>query len=644
MLKKWQLKNFKSVRSLPELELGPITVFVGANSSGKSTLIQSILLIKQTLTYAPADRPVALNGPLLKLGNFLDIESVKSKDNYIEVGWEYDRDYLTSQLNLPSSIPTFGVRNRLSRYAEEANKIGCNFRFEVRDRKSADELYLLQPTLLSSSLSVMVTPKESSESKENYVKVERAKRSVIEKSNSYGVISDQNTAYDSALGFDVVKIDSDSESQICEDKPDSKLIGAWLRHFFPYYVAISYDEAKRKARRIAELICSPTKYVSDSAEQLLEHPVNRTTIDMIFKYLESVAKKSEGKIEIETRSIEHIKTVKELREEISTAVRQRGIRTRNVRGRMFRPFLPIALDDLQSRIEESLLNLIHPSTEIDFGSSRNITSAAYWMREYFVEYVKYLGPLRDEPKPLYPLEALTNPTDVGYRGEHTAAVLDLHKDRRVEYIPSRIFVGPLTTGGAESATLHDAVVDWLSYMGVLEDVTTGDRGKFGHELQVRTAEVEKLHDLTNVGVGVSQVLPIVVMALLAESGSLLIFEQPELHLHPLVQTRLADFFASLALFGKQCIVETHSEYMVYRMRRRIAEADNDSLVNLCRIYFVERKSGESICRQVRVTEFGAIADWPADFFDQSQSETERIILAASKKRDEQIRRIRKLKS
>jgi predicted ATPase len=169
-------------------------------------------------------------------------------------------------------------------------------------------------------------------------------------------------------------------------------------------------------------------------------------------------------------------------------------------------------------------------------------------------------------------------------------------------------------------------------MGVVDGVSTDDRGKIGHELRVRTAGIEKFHDLTNVGVGVSQVLPIVLMALLASTGSLLIFEQPELHLHPRVQTRLADFFISVALSGRQCLLETHSEYLIHRLRRRVAEAEGAALTKLSKLYFVEREGGLTSCRSVDITKYGAILDWPVEFFDQSQIEAEKILVAAATKR------------
>jgi predicted ATPase len=122
------------------------------------------------------------------------------------------------------------------------------------------------------------------------------------------------------------------------------------------------------------------------------------------------------------------------------------------------------------------------------------------------------------------------------------------------------------------------------------------------------------------------------MTLLAESPCLLIFEQPELHLHPKVQARLADFFLSAALLGKQCLLETHSEYLVERFRRRIAEAPDESLVRMLKVYFTERKEGTTTCTPVAISRYGAITEYPEEFFDQSQLEAEGILQAARAKR------------
>src|ERR1700675_3792599 len=96
MLVSWTIDNFKSIGKELKLSLSPITILVGANSSGKSSIIQSILLIKQTLQYATADRPIALNGPLLKLGNYTDVKNVTTKAEGFRIGWSYDSEFLPS--------------------------------------------------------------------------------------------------------------------------------------------------------------------------------------------------------------------------------------------------------------------------------------------------------------------------------------------------------------------------------------------------------------------------------------------------------------------------------------------------------------------------------------------------------------------
>ena len=88
----------------------------------------------------------------------------------------------------------------------------------------------------------------------------------------------------------------------------------------------------------------------------------------------------------------------------------------------------------------------------------------------------------------------------------------------------------------------------------------------------------------------------------------------------------------MPLLGKQCIVETHSEYLIERFRRRIAEDDTDCYTRLISVYFFEMQDAQTNFRNVEINEYGAILDWPAEFFDQAADETEQIIAAAAAKR------------
>lgn len=101
----------------------------------------------------------------------------------------------------------------------------------------------------------------------------------------------------------------------------------------------------------------------------------------------------------------------------------------------------------------------------------------------------------------------------------------------------------------------------------------------------------------------------------------MIFEQPELHLHPKVQTRLADFFISMSLLNKQCIVESHSEHIINQLRFRIAHDSNSSDVReSTKIYFVEKNENAPKFIPIDINEYGAIPDWPEGFFDQTTKE------------------------
>jgi predicted ATPase len=258
--------------------------------------------------------------------------------------------------------------------------------------------------------------------------------------------------------------------------------------------------------------------------------------------------------------------------------------------------------------------------------------AADYVTSFFADGIRYLGPLRDEPKAVYPMTGYNDPKDIGFRGEFTAAVLENHKNEQVRYLATNQFpFSSRARNQLQQASLEEAVTDWLRHLGIASEVATQDKGKLGHELTISTGGSQQLHDLTHVGVGVSQALPIVVSSLLAPSGATLIFEQPELHLNPRVQTRLADFFVSLMLAGKQCIIETHSEYLISRLRFLAAMAEDVAISGSTKIYFVEKPGIESVYREVSISETGGIKNWPAGFFDEAEKNSEAIIRAQMEK-------------
>ncbi len=157
----------------------------------------------------------------------------------------------------------------------------------------------------------------------------------------------------------------------------------------------------------------------------------------------------------------------------------------------------------------------------------------------------------------------------------------------------------------------DAQVEWL--VGKVETSST-DRIHALVLIDKRTSTVVTHRD---VGIGISQVLPVLVMAY-GSQGKLIAMEQPEVHLHPALQAELGDVFIEAALGERQntFILETHSEHLILRLMRRIREGkihpDDVGVV------FVQPLSRGSRFIELRIDEEGDFIDeWPGGFFEES---------------------------
>ena len=620
MITKWRLENFKSIGKPTELDLGPLTILAGANSSGKSTIIQSMLLITQTLGNRISSRSVILNGPIIKLGAFNDLKTYGGENQNIQLGWNLEPQ--GDRYGLYEFSSSSGL---FSRFLNEYKSLSCDLSIDAGAQDENTELYQLQPRVAETDISwIIENENDKEESYSLSLKKTPDREEKMKKLPEDGKFQNQQ-----ALEYD---IEVTPTNQTRRKDPFSKfeLVGVHLRHFLPLRVVNEYSRAEEFASYIISLI-SPSE--SDLIDEIRFRGTARRFEDFTIKenlrslFQEKLSEVSPGVLKTHKKNFPN--SPKELYQTLRT------LREKDP-------------DLAKSFSNESFSNRIRESVIKDYGEMRSLRAGDYrsfgfinemslFMEDYFLSRINYLGPLRDEPKPLYPL-AGNDPSDVGIKGEHTAAVLDLNRDRRVNYMPSSSFSKPQIKKEETEAPLKEAITDWLQYLDVASDVATKDMGKLGRELKVTTKDTDRGQDLTHVGVGVSQVLPILVLCLLAEPDSTIIIEQPELHLHPKVQTLLADFFVSMSLMGKQCILETHSEYLINRLRFRAAAADQDSFASLLKIFFVEKINGLSNFRSIDVNKYGAIPDWPEGFFDQSQEEAENILRAASQKRKKEMRK------
>lgn len=129
-------------------------------------------------------------------------------------------------------------------------------------------------------------------------------------------------------------------------------------------------------------------------------------------------------------------------------------------------------------------------------------------------------------------------------------------------------------------------------------------------------------DITDVGFGISQILPIITQGFFAKNGSTTIIEQPEIHLHPKMQADLADLFIEMTndKNKKKFLIETHSEYMLKRLRRRIAEGkiSNDDVAIYSLSYDNDNSRAE--IEKIEISESGAF-NWPKEFLDTELEDT-----------------------
>ncbi len=250
--------------------------------------------------------------------------------------------------------------------------------------------------------------------------------------------------------------------------------------------------------------------------------------------------------------------------------------------------------------------------------------------EAMLDSLSYLGPLREHPRRIYQWSGET-PPGVGQMGEQAiAAILAAQNDaRQLNRGPRRAKQG-----------FAEFIAAWLKDLGVIHDfsVRAVAEGRKEYEVLIRTGAKSPEVKITDVGFGISQVLPALVQAFYCPPHSTVWMEQPEIHLHPQVQAELADVFISATQAREdgrerhvQLIVESHSEHFLNRLQRRVAEgvlSPNDVAV-----YFCRRVPGATELEPLRLNLFGDIENWPPNFFgDEMADIAARTLAAMSRKK------------
>jgi len=669
----WSIRNFKSVRKA-DLVFGQLTLLVGANSAGKSAVLQSILMVAQSVQSGASTGMFGLNGPLVNLGTYEDIQHADSGDEVflsLEMypGGDFDALY-NGAIRWGALIASPGGGSRGSAVIKGVVLENGYDDFTLGLARQSGEMKTVH--FIPSS------PRKLAESHEAY----GAYTGSLQCDEQHGTTGTDSIGAARFAGVFPVSVGL-----------ASPVVGAAVRLWIAYIVhktssaysafmpgktpffppALSLEDfyppspdehdfradsaLSRFRKALEDLPPSPPQmedaldYITRRLIAALEELKVRHSANSEWPIL--LLDDSEGGLRRRWTTLITAITFARDRDQRSTATdhgldersdadgQGPGARSRvNEAWHEFGRACYAALTEQRETIcaavdnhfDESGVAIVEPSEETDDAHEMidDATTMSKIVAQFFTENVLYLGPLREDPHPVSARLTTPDSTAIGTKGEYTPAVLLSHDRCSSNPVPRPVGDDVLLENGEFS--LRELTQEWLQAFGVAQALHVEDTS-FGPVLRVRERENGKWVSLNHVGVGVSQLLPVIVLCLMTPPGSVILLEQPELHLHPALQQRLGDFLLACARAGRQLIVETHSEHIVSRLRRRIAETPDDGLVHMVRILFAEKNEhGETEFRHVQPNEYGGIEDWPKGFFDQSASEAQEILRAAVRKR------------
>ena len=571
-IRKIVLENFKAYQNQQSINLSEINFLMGANSSGKSSCIQSLLSLKQTCESKQEHIGLLLTGKYATLGSFKDILNVKSEDKdtfsieisldsgedeesyeHLEVCWKFQNNN-----NLINGVELKSLE------IKSGNSIKCDLvdKNTYNVSVNGDEKNL-KVTMNNMFIERVTVPFDSDYNNKlaSFLK-DTIDWAVINKKNTIHIFKDE-FLQDQLERLHIELISYQNVSR--NDKLNIRHKYSQNLSLFSIIDRIGEKINLQKYEIIGNTISSPKEKLlfNDFAVMLLNIIINNNP------------------------NLNDFEKIWKKYDKITPSQTPKQVQYSNM-----------SLD--------SFLKLI--------GSQKNIINSYNIMERYnynlknIVGNIRYLGPLREMPKSLYHWNIDVDPNYVGPKGEYFPSVLSTLSHKEIE----TVLPGDDTP---QKILFYDALYMWCQYLKVASEIHVNSEYSFGMNIKVHNINSTEA-DIMNVGVGTSQVLPVLIMGLISPKDSIVIYEQPELHLHPYSQSRLADFFIAMSKTGKQFIIETHSEYMLHRLRYNLLKKKvSEPKIKLN--FFSNSEFGTKVYEGL-LEQNGSI-NYPENFVDQNQS-------------------------
>jgi hypothetical protein len=266
-------------------------------------------------------------------------------------------------------------------------------------------------------------------------------------------------------------------------------------------------------------------------------------------------------------------------------------------GLMYRPTLDpyVALNRLKQHYDEktvqSVFNLLAHNYQFAMGFDSCFRK------------IRHIGPLRISPSRTYL-----------YSGEVASAF-----GRRGE-IALQTYAALIERGMKEDRKKIDMINKGLYRLGFIKSLNVQRLGTRHYELWTAHTESSFRANLADTGFGASQVLPVIISLFTSPDGSTLLYEQPELHLHPAAQAELGTVFTKACSPSKRILIETHSENLILRIQTEIALGNlvPESVKIYC---LTARQAGHELVPIPLNKKGEFLAEWPRGFFEETYQES-----------------------
>lgn len=505
MIDSLTLHNYKAFEDVT-IPIKPLTIFLGANSVGKSSIIQMLMLMHQTAEEMQGSYTSAFKiyGKYVNVGSYENLikDKDKSKDLIVKVDFSSEE----MQYRLVKSKQEYVARFKRAATAFPRSEYEVLYKSDL-DKREGFEEYI-----------------------NNFV-------AAIKGNTDDDKHLLQFLQYRLDLHINLLDVDLASEIMRCYDLRDKLSSNASKDYSVVFQLRAEGDFLK-----IKRFTC-----LSNDGYVILD--VERKTDKNI---------KISSDFPLNGKDTEHISSIV------------------NMNNTIFDIF---DFSGDESEIESTLVSSFICET---------VKRAIYSLRDDLMgESINYVSPLRAHPKRYYMLD----------KARMSISLDTLDGDAIAEVLK-------------ENKQVKNRVNQWFSNFGFKIDVNM--LREVIHHMNVKQGGLDL--DITDVGFGISQVLPIIIQGFLSDEESLTIIEQPEIHLHPTMQADLGDLFIDIVQNDrKKLIIETHSEYLLRRIRRRISEGKIDaSDVAIC-LFHAREKERPAWVEVLEVGEKGGFK-WPEEFY------------------------------